>query len=178
MPTGSGAASNCSIRCMAARASLASPAGRESAGSWWGDAGRTIVRSVSEADDLIGKLRDRFRFGDVVNAHDVRTGQDRSSDGGGRYALQRRLTGLRQERFSRRADENRQLERGQFGEASQDLRVLFFPFSETEPWIDNQPCAIAAGTDRTVHGGIEIVQDRAERILERRELGPSFRSPA
>src|SRR5689334_21131986 len=115
MPTGSGAASNCSIRCMAARASLASPGGRESAGSWWGDAGRTMVRSVSWAVEYIGERRYLLCLSDDLNAHDVRTVQDRSPDGRGRDALQRRLSGLRLERFSREYVHNRLLERGQFG---------------------------------------------------------------
>src|SRR5579862_8099378 len=102
MPTASAAVFSNSIKSTDAPATLALFAERRSAGSWWGSAGRTIVQSASEAEDLIGHQRRCFHFENIVNADHVRAAQDRGCHGRRGRALQkalRRLLKLRQERL-------------------------------------------------------------------------------
>src|SRR3984957_18266485 len=104
MPTASAAVSSSSIRCTDAPATLVLLAERRSAGSWWDSAGRTIVQSASEAEDLIGHQRGGFHLENIVDADHVRAAQDSGGYGGGCRALQKtpgRVFQLRQKHFSR-----------------------------------------------------------------------------
>src|SRR3984957_13805005 len=104
MPTASAAVLSNSIKSTDAPATLALFAERRSAGSWWDSAGRTIVQSASEAEDLIGHQRGCFHLENIVNADHVRAAQDRGGYGGGCSALQKprgRVFPLRQKHFSR-----------------------------------------------------------------------------
>src|ERR1700735_4275894 len=83
MPMASAAVSSSSIRCTDAPATLVLLAERRSAGSWWDSAGRTIVQSASEAEDLIGHQRRGFHLENIVDADHVRAAQDSGGYGGG-----------------------------------------------------------------------------------------------
>src|SRR6202021_3076918 len=136
MPTASAAVSSSSIRCTDAPATLVLLAERRSAGSWGDTAGRTIVQSASEAEDLIGHQRRGFHLENIVEADHVRAAQDSGGYGGGGSALQKargRFFQLRQERFSRRAHHQWKLERRERVEVRQDLGVLLFAFPEAGP---------------------------------------------
>src|ERR1700677_1008929 len=105
MPRANAAVFNNNIRSMDARETLALFAERRSAGSWWDSAGRTIVQSASEAEDLIGHQGRGFHLENIVNADHVGATQDGGGNGGSGRALHKALGGLlqlRQERLSRR----------------------------------------------------------------------------
>src|SRR5580704_5411422 len=116
MRRGKRGASNSSTRCTGAPESLALFAGRRSAGSWWGSAGRTTVRSASEAEHLVGHLYDDMHGRDVVYAHQVSAGENGGGDGSRRSAFDQKVGRLfqgRQKRFARGPDQDRQLQRGE-----------------------------------------------------------------
>src|SRR5579862_9045432 len=179
MPTGNAAASSSSTRCMGGLGSRALPAERRSAGSWWGNAGRTIVRSASEVEHLIGDERGGFHFQYVVDSDDVRTAQDGGGDGGGGGALQepgRSIFRFRKERFARRADDQRKLERGKGREAREDFGVLLLAFAEAQPGIDGDARAVHSSAHGAMRRGIQILRDGPDDVFDGRELGPGFRS--
>src|ERR1700733_1532221 len=114
MPTANAAVFSSNIKSTDARENFVLYAERRSAGSWWDSAGRTIVQSASEAENLIGHQRRRFHLENIVDADHVRATQDRGCHRGGRGTLQeaiRRLLQLRQERLSRRANHQWKIER-------------------------------------------------------------------
>src|SRR5579883_2457518 len=136
MPREKKAAFNSSTRYTDARASRVLSAERRSGGSWWDSAGRTTVRSASEAKDLVRYLDHRFHGSDLVHANHVRAAQNRRRHGCGRCAFQQflcGLIGLRQERLARRTDQDRQIEPGQFLQSRQDLGILLPALTEAEP---------------------------------------------
>src|ERR1700684_4506329 len=160
MPTASAAVSSSSIKCTDAPATLVLLAERRSAGSWWDSAGRTIVQSASEAEDLIGHQRGGFHLENIVDADHVRTAQDGGGDGGGGSALQkarRRVFELRQKRFSRRAHHQWKIERRERVQVRQDLGVLLFALAEAEAGIDGNPRPIHARPHRAMRGGVQIL---------------------
>src|ERR1700735_1285900 len=135
MPMASAAVSSSSIRCTDAPATLVLLAERRSAGSWWDSAGRTIVQSASEAEDLIGHQRGGFHLENIVDADHVRAAPAGGGYGGGGSALQKARRGffqLRQERFSRRAHHQWKLERRKRTQVRQNLGVLLFALAEAE----------------------------------------------
>src|SRR5580698_285264 len=164
MPTGSAAVFNNSTRCTGAPETHALLAERRSAGSWWDNAGRTIVRSASEASarvtkDLIGHQRRGFHLQDIVNADHVRSAQNGRCHRRSRRALQKsfgRRVELRQERFARRAQHQGKLERREGAEMPQDLGVLFFALAEPQSRIDRDACTVDTGANRAMRGRIQI----------------------
>src|SRR5208337_3937959 len=91
MRTASAAVSSNSTRFTDAPASPALLAERRSAGSWWGNAGRTTVRSASEAEDLVRHQGRGLHLKNVVNADHVRAAQDGRCHGSCGGALQKAL---------------------------------------------------------------------------------------
>src|SRR5271170_2623521 len=140
MPTGNPAVFNNSTRCTGAPEPRALLAERRSAGSWWGNAGRTTVRSASEARArvtkyLIGHQRRGLHFKNVMYANHMRATENCRCHGGSRRAAQKsfgRFLQLRQERFSRRAHHQRKFERRKGVHVRQNLGVLLFTFAEAE----------------------------------------------
>src|ERR1700721_4720429 len=148
MPTASAAVSSSSIRCTDPPATLVLLAERRSAGSWWDSAGRTIVQSASEAEDLIGHQPRGFHLENIVDADHVRAAQDSGGYGGGGSALQKargRFFQLRQKRFSRRTHHQWKLERRESVQVRQNFGVLLFALAEAEAGINGDPRPINAG---------------------------------
>src|SRR5580698_1667004 len=182
MPTGSAAVFNNSTRCTGAPATRALLAERRSAGSWWDNAGRTIVRSASGArarvtKNLIGDQRSGLHLQNIVNADHVRSAQNSCCYRCSRRALQKpfgRLLQLRQERFARRAQHQGKLERREGVEMRQDLGVLLFTLSEAEPRIDGDARAVDTRANRAMRGCIQIAANGSHHVFDGCELGPGF----
>src|ERR1700733_5807284 len=100
MPTANAAVFSSNIKSTDARENFVLLAERRSAGSWWDSAGRTIVQSASEAENLIGHQGRRLHLENIVDADYVGATQDRCSHCGSGRTLQEavgRLLQLRQE---------------------------------------------------------------------------------
>src|SRR5579862_2695158 len=169
MPTASAAVFSNSIKSTDAPATLALFAERRSAGSWWDSAGRTIVQSASEAEDLIGHQRRRFHFKDIVNADYVRSAQDRRRNRRRRGALQKAFRGLfqlRQKGFSRRTHYQRKFQRRERAQPCQDFGVLLFPLAKSQAGVDGDARAIHAGANRAMRGRIQILPDGPHHVFD------------
>lgn len=127
---------------------------------------------------FIRNRADRFHLDDIVDPHNVRPTKHASGNRTSGRKKRLPFTGLREERFTRRAHQNGQIQPRHFGKPRQNFGVLLPTLPETDAGVHHNPQHIHARAPGPANRCVQVFDNGPHHILQRTKRSPILRLPA